>query len=140
MCSVASRFLASSSRRLLLEQRVDVWIAAIDVGATLGDECLEPCGGVAESAAGPLDEVLEPLLGEPLEESCPLERPQLGADAHGLKVIDHGLGEIGERAVTEIVAGIEAFGIARRGQQLPLPSPDHRWGSEGPSSTRNCLG
>jgi hypothetical protein len=41
--------------RLLLEQRVNLRIAAIDIGATFRDECLKTRGGIAEGAAGPLD-------------------------------------------------------------------------------------
>jgi hypothetical protein len=32
------------------------------------------------------------LLRVALEESCPLERPELGPNAHLLKVVEHGLG------------------------------------------------
>src|SRR5215467_3831858 len=97
--------------RLLLKERVNLWIGTIDVGATLCDECLKTRGGVAEGAAGPLDDVLEPLLSVPLKESGPLERPQPGADAHCLEIVDHSLREIGEHAVTEIVASIKALRI-----------------------------
>ena len=97
--------------RLFLEERVDIWIAAIDVGAALRHECFKTCGGIAEAAARSLDQVLQPLLTVALIEGRPLERPQLGADAHRLQIVDHRLGEIGECAVARIVAGIEAFRI-----------------------------
>src|SRR5215510_3021004 len=97
--------------RLLLKERVNLWIGTIDVRATLCDECLKTRGGVAEGAAGPLDDILEPFLSVPLKESSPLERSELCADAHCLEIVDHSLGEIGERAVTEIVASIKALRI-----------------------------
>src|SRR5687767_12211564 len=71
--------LAVELGRLLLEQLVDVGIVAVDVGATLDDEGLQTRGGVAEGAAGTLNDVLVGLLRVALEERRPLERPQLGA-------------------------------------------------------------
>ena len=67
--------------RLLLEQRIDVGVAAVGIGAALHHERLQARGGVAEGAAGALDDVLVALLRVALEESRPLQRPQLGADA-----------------------------------------------------------
>src|SRR5262249_13568181 len=49
-------------RRLLREQRVDVRIAAVGIGAVLRDECLEAGRGVAEGAARALEQVLANLL------------------------------------------------------------------------------
>src|SRR5713226_9511132 len=105
--------------RLLLEQRVDVGIAAVDIGASLDDESFKPGGGVAERAALALDEVLEALLRIALEEGRPLERPELGPDADLLDVVEHGLGQAGVRAVAVEFAGVEALRVARFGQQSP---------------------
>ena len=61
LCSSSVR-LRVELRRLLGEQRVDLGIAAIDVGAALDDERLQPGRGIAERAGAALDEVLELLL------------------------------------------------------------------------------
>ena len=79
---------------LLLEQRIDVGVAAVDVSAAFCHEGLQTRGSVAEGAAGTLDDVLEALLRISLEEGCPLERAQPGAYAYGLEVVEHGLGQI----------------------------------------------
>src|SRR5262249_50763903 len=71
--------------RLLIEQRIDVGITAVDVGAALRHESFKTRGGVAEQAALALDEILERLLRVALEEGCPLERPQLAANAYFLE-------------------------------------------------------
>src|SRR5712691_4581883 len=105
--------------RLLLKQRVDVGIAAVDIGASLDDESLKPGGGVAERAALTLDEILEALLRIAFEEGRPLERPELGPDADLLDVVEHGLGQAGVRAVAVEFAGVEALRVARFGQQSP---------------------
>ena len=65
-----------------------------------------------------LDDVLEALLRVALEEGGALERPQLGADADRLKVVDHRLGDVGVRGVAVVLAGVEAVGMTRLGQQL----------------------
>src|ERR1051326_699600 len=82
--------------RLRLEQRVDVGIAAIDVSAALGDESLEPRRSVAVGAARAQDDVLQALVAVRAVESRALERPQLGADAHGAKIVENRLGVFGE--------------------------------------------
>src|SRR6516162_4481456 len=81
---------------LLYEQCIDIWIAPVDIGTTLGDECLKTRGSVTESAAGSLDQVLKALLTVALIESCPLEWSKPGANSDCLKVVDHGLGKVGE--------------------------------------------
>src|SRR6478672_13353009 len=49
--------------RLLGEQRVDLGVVAVDVGAALDREALEPGRSVAKGAGRALDDVLELLLG-----------------------------------------------------------------------------
>src|SRR5262249_42243763 len=73
---------------LLLERCVEVGVAAVDVGATFRDVGLDAACRVAEGAARALDDILEALLGVTLEERGPLQRPQLGADANGLQVVE----------------------------------------------------
>src|ERR687888_1791910 len=75
--------------RLLLEQAVDVRIAAVHVRAAGRDECLEPRGRVAEGAARPLDDVPELLLAVAAEERRALERPEPRANADGVQVVLH---------------------------------------------------
>src|SRR5262249_62419837 len=48
---------------LLLEEAVDIGIAAVDVRAAAGDEGLDAGGGIAERAAGAVDEPFVALLG-----------------------------------------------------------------------------
>src|SRR5262245_29540135 len=90
---VQRRFAPSAVEfgRLLLEQRVDVGIAAVHIGAALRHEGFEARGGVAEGGARALDDVFEALLPIALEEGCPFERPELGPDAHVLEVVEYRL-------------------------------------------------
>src|SRR5262245_929253 len=48
--------------RLLFEEGIDIGIVAVDIGATLHHERLQPRRRIAESAAGTLDQVLVGLL------------------------------------------------------------------------------
>jgi hypothetical protein len=105
--------------RLLLEQAVEIGIAAVDVGAPVDHEGLEACGGIAEGSARSLDEILELLLRVAAEEGRPLEGTELHADAHGLQVVGHRLAEIGVGGIAEILAGVEPLGY--------------------PASARSCL-
>src|SRR5262249_42127916 len=59
-----------------------------------------------------LDDMLQTLLGVALEKRSTLERTQLGADAHFLKVIEHGLAEVGVGAIAIVLARVEALGVA----------------------------
>src|SRR5215467_704456 len=80
---------------LLLKERVDLGVAAIGVGPTLDDKRGEPRCGAAEGGAGGLDDpLLELLVRVPFEEGGPLERPQLGTDAHCQEVVEHRLTKI----------------------------------------------
>ena len=103
--------------RLLLEQSVDVRIAAVDVRAAGGDEGLQPGGRVAEGAAGGLHDVLELLVGVRAEEGRALERPQRGADADGLQVVQDRLGQVRVGRVAEVLARVEAARVAGLGEQ-----------------------
>ena len=96
--------------RLLGEQRVDLGIVAIDIGAALDHERLQTGRGVAERAGRALDEVLQLLLAVAAEEGGALQRTQLHANAGFLEVVEHRLAEIGVGGVAVIVAGIEALG------------------------------
>src|SRR5262249_57707012 len=89
-------------RRLLREERVDVRIAAVGIGAVLRDECLEAGRGVAEGAAGALDQVLETLLRVSLEKSRALQRSELGADADLFAVVERSLSELGLRPLPQL--------------------------------------
>src|SRR5262249_6073 len=68
-------FLLVGLDRLLLEQLVDVRVAAVRIGASLDDVRLKTGRGVAKGAAAALDDVLELLTSVSLEEGCPLKRP-----------------------------------------------------------------
>src|SRR5207248_6652504 len=107
--------------RLLAEEAVDVAIAAGDVGTTSGHERLDARGRIAEGGAAALDEALVLLLGPSPEKGHPLDRPEPHPDAGRVEVIDHGLADIGDRGVAEVVAGVEAVGVAGLGEELPGP-------------------
>src|SRR5207302_1906121 len=78
---------------LLAEEPVDVGVAAVHVGAASGHERLEPGRRAAERGAGAQHEVLERLLDLSLVVGRSLERPELHANARGLKIVGHGLGD-----------------------------------------------
>ena len=80
--------------RLLLVERVDVRVAAIDKGTAFDDVGLITRRRVAKGTRAGLDDVLERLLGVSLDEGGPLDRPQFHPDADCLKVIEHGLADI----------------------------------------------
>src|SRR5262245_59521930 len=103
---------------LLRVQLVDVRIAAIDIGAALDDKGLEACGRVAEGAAATLNYVLVSLLRVTLDKGCPLDRPELGADPHGLQVVERGLGEVRIRRIAEVLPGVETVRMAGLGEQF----------------------
>src|SRR3989441_1438729 len=107
--------------RLLAEEPVDVRVAAVDVGATGGDERLEAGRRVPEGPGAALDDVPELLLPVLGEERRALERPELGPDADRLQVIHDGLREVGVRNVTVVVTGIEAVRVAGVGEEPPGP-------------------
>src|SRR6266852_3185065 len=73
---------------LLLEEPVDVGVSPVGVGATRDHERLHPGGGVAEDAAQPVDDVLQPLLLIRREEPRPLERAKPALDADGKKGVE----------------------------------------------------
>src|SRR5215470_12472008 len=72
-----------------------------------GHDGLDACGGVTESAAGALDQVSVLLLRVPLEEGCPLERPELGLNADRSEVREHVLAQRGEGGVAVVLARVE---------------------------------
>ena len=66
---------------LLLEQRVDIRVVAVGVGAALDGERLEPGRGIAESGTATHDQPVVLLLGKALVERRALDRPQIRPDA-----------------------------------------------------------
>src|SRR5262245_7643008 len=101
------------------EEPVDVGIAAVGEGAARDSVRLEPRGGIPRRARENLDQVVELLVGDALVERGALEGAQLGADAHGLQVADDGLRRLDGGHVAVVVPGVEAGGIAGRGDELP---------------------
>src|SRR3954452_9700745 len=95
-------------RCLLLKEIVDVGVAAMDIGAALGDESFDSSGGVAEGAAGVLDYILELPLAIPREESGPLQRPKFRPDSDGKQIVEYRLGQVGISNIAIITAGIKA--------------------------------
>src|SRR5262249_4207555 len=103
--------------RLLLEEPIDVGIAAIDVRAAGGDERFQPRRGVAERAAATLHDVPEFLLAVGAEERCALERAELRADADRLQIVLHGFREARIRHVARVIACVVAVWIPGLGEQ-----------------------
>src|SRR5256712_13416509 len=107
--------------RLFLEEPIDVGIAPVGVRAAADQKGLDPGGRVTESAAAALDEAAGLLFGPPPEIGCPLEGPELDPNAGGVEVVDHGLAEVRHRRVAEVIARVEAVGIAGLGEELLRP-------------------
>src|SRR5262249_37941469 len=103
---------------LLQEEPVDVLVAAVDVRAAGSDERFDSRGGVAEGAAAALDESLELLVAPSSEEGRALDRPKLHADAGGVEIVDDRLADVRDPRIAEVVAGVEAVGIASLAQEL----------------------
>src|SRR6187401_2317868 len=66
---------------LLLEQRVDIRIVAVCIGAALYRECLKAGRSIAEGGAAAHNQPSILLLGKALVERRPLDWPQSGPDA-----------------------------------------------------------
>jgi hypothetical protein len=111
-------FLHLVQRRLSL---LEVQFALLFIHAALDDKRLQARGGIAKRAAASLDDVLVALLRVALEESRTLEGPERGANADGLEVIEHCLGQVGVGSVAVVLAGVESAGIAGLGEQLLGP-------------------
>jgi len=118
LCRIASRFVWSSSTVYLLIERVDVRIAAVNKGAALDDVGLVSGRGVAKGAGPGLNDVSECLLCVSFDEGGPLDRPQLHPDTDRLKVVEHGLADVGVGRVAVIITAIEALGETCLGEQL----------------------
>src|SRR4029450_12737394 len=73
--------------RLLLEEAVDIGVAAVDVRAAPDDEGLDSSRGIAEGAAGAGDEPLVFLFGPSLEVGRPLDRAEPHADTGGVEIV-----------------------------------------------------
>src|SRR5438445_6583376 len=101
---------------LLLEQLIEVGVAAISIAAALDRHGLDPGRRVAEGAAAAHDQVLVLLLSIALEEGGAFERLQARVDADLAEIVDDRLAEIGVRGITIKLAGVEAFGMPRFGQ------------------------
>src|SRR5438132_7214849 len=125
-------FLPVELRGLLVEEPVDVRVAAVDVRPAGHHERFEPRGGVAERTGGPVGEVLVLLLAPLLEEGRALDRAQLRADPDVLEVVEDRLLYVGVRDIAVVLTGVEpvrvpgfgeepfgAGGIVRIGRRLP---------------------
>src|SRR5215469_5477254 len=104
--------------RLLLVERIDVGVAAVNKRTAFDDVGLIAGRGIAKGARAGLDHVLEGLLGVSLDEGGSLDRPQLQADADGLKVVEHRFADICVGRVAKILAGVETLGEAGLGKDL----------------------
>src|SRR5262245_14542208 len=90
--------------RLLLEEAVDVGVTTVDIGAASGDERLDSRRGVAESAAGAVDEPLVLLFGPALKVGRPLDGTEPHPDARRVEIVNHGLANVGDRGVAEVLS------------------------------------
>src|SRR5436853_3400793 len=117
LCSSAS-LLAIQLGGLILEERIDLRIAAVDIGTAGDDEGLQARCRVAERAARRVREVLVFLVAVAGPVRSALDRPQLGLDAELLQIVRDRLLHVRIRDVQVVLAGIEAVGVARLGQEL----------------------
>src|SRR5207244_9427364 len=104
---------------LLLEQPVDVRIAAVSENPLRMHERLQSRRRVAEGGGAACDDVAQLLLPVLGEEGRALERPDLGADAHGLPVVDDGLADAAVGDVDKVFAGIDTVRVPGLGEELP---------------------
>ena len=95
MCRVACALLVVEFGRLLLEQRVDIGVAAVDVGAAFDDKRIEAGRGIAERAAAGLDDAWNFLLAYPSKKAARSSGRSLAADADRLEIVDHRLADVG---------------------------------------------
>jgi len=103
---------------LLLIELVEIGVVAVNKNAALGDVSLEAGCGVAKGTGTRLNDVPERLFGISLDEGRPLDRPKLRPDADRLEIVENRLSDVGVGRVAKVVAGVEAFGVPRLGEQL----------------------
>src|SRR4030095_9707320 len=104
--------------RLLQEEPVDVLVAPGHVGAAGGDERLDPRRRAARRAAAGPEDLLGLLRRPAPEEGGALDRPELHPDAGRVEIVDDRLAHVGDRRVAEVIAGVEAVGVAGLRQEL----------------------
>src|SRR5207244_1501685 len=104
--------------RLLLEQVVDVGMAAGRVRPAGDEVVLDARGGVAVAARAAEQEVLQLLVLPRGEIRGPLDRAEARTDADRRKVVEDGLGGVRELHGTGQLAGIEAVRIPGLTQEL----------------------
>src|SRR5256886_3849227 len=110
--------LAIQLGSLILEERIDLRIAAVDIGTAGDDEGLQARRRVAKRAARRVREVLVLLVAVAGPVRGALDRPQLGPDAELLQIVRDRLLHVRVRDVQVVFAGVEAVGVARLGQEL----------------------
>src|SRR6516162_876853 len=104
--------------RLLLVERVDIRVAAIDKRAALDDVGLEPGRGVAEGSGTGQYDIFEGLFRVSLDKGGALDRPQLHPDADRLKVVEHRFADVRVGRVAEKLAAIETLREACFSEEL----------------------
>src|SRR5262252_10746138 len=104
--------------RLVLEQRVDVRIAAVGEGAARHRERFEAGRRGAEDATEPVDQVLELLLLIGLHESRSLQGSESRLDADRLQIVEDGFGVHARRRVAPEVPRVEALRVSRLREEL----------------------
>ena len=110
--------LAVQLPRLLLVERVHVGEAAVGEAAVARDDFRHPRGGVAVERARADTHALELLGLERREIGGALHRPHLRPDADGAEIPDDRLAQAEVRGQLVKLAGVEAVGVARLGEQL----------------------
>src|SRR5689334_3496638 len=113
-----STFAVVEFDRLLLEQRIDIGVVAVNIRPALYHKGFEARRGIAERSAAGLDDVLQLLVSVLLIERGPLQRTQSGMYPDGTQVIVRRLGEVRIRTVAIIVTSIEAIGVPGFGEKL----------------------
>ena len=103
---------------LLLVELVEIGVVAVNKDAAFDDMRFKAGRGIAERPGTGLDDVLERLFGISLDKGRPLDRPKFRPNADRLEIIENRLADVRVRRVAIIIAGIEALGVARLGEQL----------------------
>src|SRR5436309_766902 len=113
--------------RLLLEQIVDVRIAAVGVAAFRVHELLHPAGRVPRIAHPDEEQAAQLLLAPGGVEGRALHRPHPHADADRIEVVYDRFRRRGETRDRRELPGVQSFGVPGFGEQLPALFRVVRW-------------
>src|SRR5437879_1418413 len=102
---------------LISEETFDVRVTAIRVRAARYRVRLEPGRGISGGPREVVQDVAILLVRHALEERGALERTKLQLDPDGLEIVQHRFAPRTDLKVAEELAGVEAVGVSRLGEQ-----------------------